>query len=91
MVLQEPINPPFSREFVLRKTNIREFKALESRVKQLFNAEFEVFIPVHDSSNDDHQNLENCDSSIEWIRVISEEDPELLDGAKVFYLKLFFV
>ena len=95
MVLQEPIDPPYSKEFVLRKNNLRDLKALEDRVKQLFSAEFQVFIPrtgdVEDSSIEDHPaDLENYDSSLQWIRVISEEHPELLDGAKVFYLKPFY-
>lgn len=88
MVLQEPINQPNSREFVLRKTNVREFKTLEDRVKQLFGAEFEVFIPLNETSSVKH----DCDdASIEWIRVISEEHPELLDGAKVLYLVILFM
>jgi len=83
MVLQEPINQPNSREFVLSKSNVQEFKSLEERVRHLFSAEFEVFIPIE--SNHDEHSLDECaeDSSIEWIRLISESNPELLDKAKV--------
>lgn len=90
MVLQEPVNQPNSREFVLRKSKVHEFKSLEERVRHLFGAEFEVFIPIKDLNNDERNGLDDCE--IEWIRVISESHPELLDKAKVlFYVAVISV
>lgn len=85
MVLQEIISPS-SKDFIL-KTNTRDLKSLlESRVKQLFGVEFHI-LPCQTTDESVDSDLENLEryESFQWIRVVCEENPELLDQAKVFY------
>lgn len=86
MVLQEIISPS-SKDFIL-KTNSRDLKSLlASRVKQLFGVDFQI-LPCQTSDecvDTDLANLEKFES-LQWIRVVSQENPELLDQAKVPYL-----
>jgi hypothetical protein len=85
MVLQELISPA-AKEFVLKTTN-RDLKSLlESRVQQLFDVDFEI-LPCDSNEVESDLNLEKYES-LQWIRIVCEEHPELLDQAKVPCLKL---